>query len=175
MSILQIVTVPDRRLTQKSIAVLDVTDETRKLMDDMLETMYHDKGVGLAAVQVGVLQRIMVIDLQDDDEEGVNASLYPLFVVNPRIVERSSDIVIATEGCLSLPEQKVEVARSSSLRMKYRDYQNNELELFADNWLARVIQHEYDHLEGKLLLDYLSPIKKDVATRRLTKLKNSCL
>lgn len=172
MTILSIITAPDSRLTQKSLAVTAVENDTRKFLDDMLETMYHDKGVGLAAVQVGMLKRVLVVDLQENDETERPEGFYPLFIVNPEIVEKSEELVIANEGCLSLPEQRIEIARSESIKIKYLDYNNNIKELVASGWLARVIQHEMDHLDGKLLIDYLSSIKKDVALRRLKKLKD---
>ncbi|CAF2993514.1 unnamed protein product, partial [Rotaria sp. Silwood2] len=132
-------------------------------MDDMLETMYYDHGVGLAAVQVGFHKCVLTIDLQDNDDLTREAGFYPLFIVDPEIMAQSKELVIATEGCLSLPGQLVEVARAESINIQYLDYNNNRQELNANGWLARVIQHEMDHLEGKLLVDYLSTIKKDVA------------
>lgn len=175
MSILPLVIAPDERLKQKSLPVSIVNDDFRELMDDMVRTMYHDGGVGLAAVQVGVLYNILVIDLQNDDEVKRAEGFYPLFVVNPKIISKSQELTIATEGCLSLPEQRVDVARSESITVSFVDYHNNTQTLQTSGWLARVIQHEMDHLEGKLLIDYLSSIKKDVALRRLKKLKNNIL
>lgn len=175
MAILPIVTAPDPRLKQKSLPVEKVTDDVRKFMDDMLQTMYHDEGVGLAAIQVGVQQRILVIDLQANDDMGREANFYPLFIVNPEIVEKSKELVVATEGCLSLPEQRVDVARSESITIKFLDYDNNQKQLQVSGWLSRVIQHEMDHLDGRLLIDYLSALKKNVALRRLKKLKNNIL
>jgi peptide deformylase len=171
MAILNLVTEPDPRLKQKSKHVDNVTDDTRKIMDDMLETMYHGGGVGLEAVQVGVMQNIMVIDLQSENNLPEYKNLYPLCIANPVILESSEEMLVADEGCLSLPEQKVPVARSVRIKLQYVDYNNNMQKLSAEGWLARVIQHEYDHLNGKLILDYLTPIKKDVALRKLAKLK----
>ncbi|MEY4464006.1 MAG: peptide deformylase [Pseudomonadota bacterium] len=173
MSILPIVTAPDERLKQKSHRVLEITAQTRKFMDDMLETMYHEDGGGLAAVQVGVLKCIMVIDIKDHDKVERPKDFYPLFIVNPEIIEKSEELVIANEGCISLPEQRVDVARPESIKIRYLDYHSKQQELEANDWLARVIQHEYDHLEGKLMIDYLSGLKKDVAMRKLRKLKNN--
>jgi peptide deformylase len=175
MTILPIVTAPDPRLKQKSLPVGTVTDNVRKFMDDMVQTMYHDEGVGLAAVQVGVQQRILVIDLQTNDDVEREANFYPLFIADPEVVEKSQELVVATEGCLSLPEQRIDIPRSESISIKFLDYNNNQRQLQASGWLARVIQHEMDHLDGKLLIDYLSTIKKDVALRRLKKLKNNIL
>lgn len=173
MSILPIVTAPDERLKQKSQRVLEVTDQTRKFMDDMVKTMYHEDGGGLAAVQVGVLKRILVIDIKDHDPVERPKDFYPLFIVDPEIIEKSKELVMANEGCISLPQQRVEVARPESIKIRYLDYHNKQQELEANDWLARVIQHEYDHLEGKLMIDYLSSLKRDVALRKLKKLKNN--
>ena len=175
MTILPIVTAPSPILKKKSLPINSVDPETKKFMHDMLETMYADEGVGLAAVQVGVLQRILVVDLQDDEDSEIEKDFYPLFMANPEIVEKSSELILATEGCLSLPEQTVEVARARAIKIKFLNYNNDLQELSLDGWLARVIQHEMDHLDGKLLVDYLSNIKRDVALRKLRKLKNSCL
>ncbi|WP_341787015.1 peptide deformylase [Rickettsia endosymbiont of Cantharis rufa] len=173
MSILPIVTAPDERLKQKSQWLLEVTDQTRKFMDDMVKTMYHEDGGGLAAVQVGVLKRILIVDIKDHDKVERPKDFYPLFIVNPEIIEKSDELVIANEGCISLPEQRVDVARPESIKIRYLDYHGKSQELEANDWLARVIQHEYDHLEGKLMIDYLSSLKRDVALRKLKKHKNN--
>ena len=172
---IEIITAPDPILKQQSQAVKSVDDNVRKLMNDMLETMYHDQGIGLAAVQVGVLQRVLVIDLQDSDDQEQSEKFFPLFMANPEIIEQSTELVIAAEGCLSLPDQTVEVTRSYSIKTRFLDYNNKPQEITVDGLLARAIQHEIDHLEGKLLVDYLSNIKKDVAMRKLKKLKKHCL
>ncbi|UCM85099.1 MAG: peptide deformylase [Rickettsia endosymbiont of Culicoides impunctatus] len=175
MSVLPIVTAPDSRLKQKSLPVGTVNDTIRKLMDDMVETMYHDHGVGLAAIQIGIVKRILVVDLQKNDDTERTVDFYPLFIVDPEIIYKSKELVVAVEGCLSLPEQQIEVARSESISIRFLDYNNIQQELKADGWLARVIQHEMDHLDGRLLVDYLSNIKKDIALRKLKKLKNNNL
>ncbi|MCC8399988.1 MULTISPECIES: peptide deformylase [unclassified Candidatus Tisiphia] len=175
MSVLPIVTAPDSRLKQKSLPVGTVNDTIRKLMDDMVETMYHDHGVGLAAIQIGIVKRILVVDLQKNDDTERTVDFYPLFIVDPEIIDKSKELVVAVEGCLSLPEQQIEVARSESISIRFLDYNNIQQELKADGWLARVIQHEMDHLDGRLLVDYLSNIKKDIALRKLKKLKNNNL
>jgi peptide deformylase len=176
MTILNVITAPDPILKEKSTAVGQVDDNIRKLMDDMLVTMYHDHGVGLSAVQVGILQRILVIDLQDDNDQSErDQGFFPLFMANPEIIEQSTELVLATEGCLSLPEQRIEVARPDSIKTKFLDYNNKSQEITVSGWLARAIQHEIDHLNGKLLVDYLSNIKRDVALRKLKKLKKNCL
>jgi peptide deformylase len=174
MSILPILTLPDATLRQKSLPVKMVDSEIQKLMDDMLETMYHDKGVGLAAIQVGVAKRVLVLDLQENDDKEREVGFYPLFIANPEVIEKSEETVIAKEGCLSLPEQEVEVQRHIALKLQYLDYNNNQNILQVDGWLARAIQHEMDHLDGKLLIDYLSKLKKDRALKKLEQIKKSC-
>ncbi len=171
MAILKIITAPDPILKTRAHSVDLVDDSIRTIMDNMLETMYHDKGVGLAANQVGILKRIVVIDLQDNDEEERPDGFYPLFMANPVIISCSDEMIEATEGCLSVPDQKIDVLRHASVKVKYINYNNKVNEIEASGWLARVIQHEMDHLEGKTLLDYLSNLKKNVVIRKLTKLK----
>jgi peptide deformylase len=170
---LPLVTAPDSRLKQISLPLQSITKNTQKFMDSMLKAMYRENGVGLAAVQVGVLKRILVIDMRDYDQLSRPENFYPLFIVNPKIIEKSQELVTAEEGCLSLPEQRVEVSRPESIKIKYLDYHNEQRELEANDWLARVIQHEYDHLEGKLTIDYLSSLKRNVVLRKLKKLKNN--
>lgn len=175
MTILNIVTAPDQILKEKSLSIKSVDDEVRKLMYDMLETMYHNNGVGLAAVQVGILKRVLIVDLQDSDDQERENSFFPLFIANPEIIEQSIELVVATEGCLSLPEQSIEIARPYSIKLRFLNYNNVLQEIVSDGWLARAIQHEIDHLDGKLLIDYLSNIKRDIALRKLKKLKKHCL
>ena len=176
MPILDVITAPDPILRQKSTSFDSVDDGVRNLMDNMLLTMYHDEGVGLAANQVGVPKRLLVVDLQDRvEKEDRGKDIFPLFIANPEIVNISEELVLAVEGCLSLPGEKMEIARAAEITLRFLDYNNNKQEMFFDGWLARVIQHEMDHLDGKLLVDYLSKIKKDTALRRLKKLKKHCL
>ncbi|PCJ29727.1 MAG: peptide deformylase [Rickettsiales bacterium] len=172
MTKLRVLTVPDPILRQKALPVRSVDDEILKLMDDMLEVMY-DGGIGLAANQVGSLKRVLVVDIRENsyDEEVENADLYPLCIANPEIIESSEEMEELEEGCLSLPDQRIMVIRPVSIKLRYLDRDNKQQELFADGLLARVIQHEMDHLDGKLLVDYLSKMKKDIAMRKLTKLK----
>ncbi len=173
MAILPIITAPDPVLRQISMEVRSVNDEVKQLMDNMLETMYHDEGIGLAAPQIGVLKRIIVLDLKevDQDYNKQNSYKYPLFMVNPVIETISNETIVAKEGCLSLPEQVVEVERFPEIKVTYIDYNNNKTILKTIGWLARAIQHEVDHLNGVLLIDYLSSMKKDIALRKLTKIK----
>lgn len=180
MAVLKVITAPDPILKMASSPISKVTDETRQLMNNMLETMYEDRGVGLAAVQVGILKQIIVIDLQDDehdedDEAKKPDDFYPLFMINPQIISSSAEYVVAIEGCLSVPEMRIEVPRPDSIDLRFLDYFGNQTELKASGWLARVIQHEMDHLTGKLIIDYLSTLKKDMALSKLKKLKKQIL
>lgn len=171
--ILNIITAPEPILRQKSLEIEKVDDSIKNLMDNMVNAMYHDDGVGLAAVQVGKLHRVIVVDLQSlDDNDDLDVQ-YPIKIANPTIMESSDEMILAQEGCLSLPEQCVEVSRAESIKLSYLDYNNNQCQLEAKGWLARVLQHEIDHLDGKLLIDYLSTIKKDVALRKLKRMKKS--
>ena len=172
MTILSIITVPDPILKQKSISVPSVDDEVRKLMDDMFETMIHDGGAaGLAAVQIGVLKNVIVLDMQADDEIIRPEGFYPLYMANPTIITDSVETVSAGESCLSVPEQTIEVVRAKEITVEYLDYNNNKKILTASGWLARAILHELDHLNGKLLIDYLSSVKRDIVVRKLQKIK----
>lgn len=171
MAILEVITAPDPILKKKAKPVDLVDDGIKEIMNNMLETMYHDKGVGLAANQVGILKRIIVIDLQDDDDMERPEEFYPLFMANPTIIDCSDEMLEATEACLSVPDQKINVLRHVSVKVRYLDYNNKEQELEASDWLARAIQHEIDHLDGKLLLDYLSNLRRNVVIRKLLKSK----
>ena len=172
MAILPIITAPDPILKQKSLPVSSVDDDIKKLMDDMYATMLHDGGAaGLAAVQVGVLKQVIVLDMQTDDEIIRPEGFYPLYIANPLVIETSSELTSAFEGCLSVPQQRIEVTRPKQVTIKYINYHNEWQVLSAEGWLARCIQHEIDHLNGKLLIEYLSRVKKDVAERKLQKLK----
>ena len=171
MSILKVLTEPDPILRKKALPIDSVDDSIRGLMDDMLETMYEDGGVGLAANQVGVLKRILVIDLQKDDDQKKTKGFYPLYIANPKIIKASDEMVEGEEGCLSLPGQRIMINRHRYIKIKFIDYNNKHQELELEEWLARVVQHEMDHLNGKLAIDYLSKLKKGVALRKLVKFK----
>ncbi len=164
MALLPIITAPDPRLAQKSAPVATVTDELRKLMDDMLETMYAAPGIGLAAIQVGVPQRIIVMDLAREDEEK-----QPRFFINPEIVWASDEVAIYEEGCLSVPEIYDEVERPARVRVKFLGYDGKEQEIEADGLLATCLQHEMDHLNGVLFIDHFSKLKRDMILRKLVK------
>ena len=162
----KIIIEPDPILRKKCEPLEIVDDETKKLMDDMLETMYAAPGIGLAAVQVGILKRLVVIDISKDEEKK-----RPLFLVNPLIVQQSKKTSVYEEGCLSLPGQFAEIERPAECTIKYIDYEGKEKELKADGLLATCIQHEVDHLNGILFIDYLSKLKKDMIIKKLVKQK----
>ena len=168
MTIRNILTEPDPFLRQKSEKVDQVNDEIRSLMNDMLETMYNAPGIGLAAIQVGVLKRVIVIDLSRDDEKK-----NPMFFVNPEIITNSDSNAAYEEGCLSVPGQYAEINRPDKCKVKYLDYDGNEKILEAKGLLATCIQHEMDHLEGILFIDYLSKLKKNMIVKKLSKQKKS--
>lgn len=171
MAILKILTAPNALLKQKSLSVNEVDDSIRQIMADMLETMYADNGVGLAAPQIGILKRIIVIDLADDDDSDRSKEFYPLYMANPEVLTNSDNKVTANEGCLSLPGQSVPVARFAEIEVKYLNYHNKLISMKVDGWLCRAILHEIDHLDGKLLIDYLTPLKRSMAINKLKKLQ----
>ena len=166
MAVLPIITAPDPRLKLKAKAVAEVNDEVRRLMDDMLETMYLAPGIGLAAPQVGVLKRVLVVDVAGEEEKPA-----PLKIANPEILWRSDELATYNEGCLSLPEHYADVARPAAIRLRYLDYQNEIREIEAKGLLATVIQHEMDHLEGVLFVDHISSVKRGIILRKLAKAK----
>ena len=168
MTIRKILTEPDPFLRQKSKKVEVVNDEVRSLMDDMLETMYDAPGIGLAAIQIGVPKRVIVIDLSKDKE-----NKNPMFFVNPEIIKKSQNDASYEEGCLSVPNQFAEISRPDTCKVKYCDYHGNEKILEAKGLLATCIQHEMDHLEGILFIDYLSKLKKSMIIKKLSKNKKS--
>ena len=168
MTIRKILTEPDPFLRQKSVKVDLVNDEIRTLMNDMLETMYNAPGIGLAAIQVGVPKRVIVIDLSRDDEEKK-----PFYFVNPEIINNSNNNTAYEEGCLSVPGQFAEINRPDKCEIKYLDYNGKEQILSASGLLATCIQHEIDHLEGILFIDYLSKLKKNMIVKKLSKQKKS--
>ncbi len=166
MAIRDIITLPDPVLRKKSTAIEAVDDELRNLLDDMLETMYDAPGIGLAAVQIGILRRIITVDTCRDEETEAHD---PIFLINPQIVGLSDDRTIHEEGCLSIPEYFAEIERPSSIHVRYVDYHGKQQELEADGLLATVIQHEVDHLDGTLFIDHLSKLKRDLVVRKFTK------
>jgi peptide deformylase len=165
MAKLQILEYPDPRLRTVASKVKEVTDETRALIDDMFETMYAAPGIGLAATQVNVHQRLLVADVSEDRSE-------PLVLINPEIVESEGD-AWSDEGCLSVPEIYEKVARAEYIKVRALDRDGRAVELEAEGLLAVCIQHEMDHLEGKLFVDYLSELKRQRIRKKLEKAKKA--
>jgi peptide deformylase len=166
MTIRPILTAPDPRLKAVSEPVARVDDETRKLADDLLETMYAADGIGLAAVQVGVPKRMLVMDIAQQQ-----GSREPMVFINPKIVWASEEMAKFEEGCLSVPEIWDDVERPAKIRAEYQDREGKLQTLEADGLLACCLQHEMDHLEGVLFLDHLSKLKRSIALRKLAKAK----
>jgi peptide deformylase len=164
MAILPIITLPDPLLRKVSTPVERVDAEILKLADDMLETMYDAPGVGLAAVQAGVLKRLVVLDVSDEGEPP-----HPLTLINPEILKTGSEARVHEEGCLSIPDFRVEIERPASLTLRYIDRDGNPREMDAEGLLATAIQHEINHLDGKLIIDFLSPLKRDMVVRKFKK------
>jgi peptide deformylase len=169
MAMLPIVEVPDPRLRQISSPVETVDDGVRKLVADMFETMYAAPGIGLAAIQVGVPKRILVIDLQEPEEEGGEPVKKPLVFINPEILAHSDQDVPYSEGCLSIPDQYAEVDRPDLIRARWLDEKGVAHEVEIDGLLAVCLQHEMDHLNGILFIDHLSRLKRDMVLKKLAK------
>ena len=167
MTIRKILTEPNKTLRQVSLQVDRVGKSEQLLMDDMLETMYHAKGIGLAAIQIGVPKRIIVMDLSKEEEKKE-----PRYFVNPVIKNKNLNLSKYLEGCLSIPDQFAEVDRPSTCEVEYLDYNGNKKLLKTDGLLATCIQHEMDHLEGILFIDHLSKLKKSMIIKKLSKLKS---
>ena len=168
MAIKEILTEPNKILRQVSKPVDKVTRNEQLLMDDMLETMYHANGIGLAAIQIGIPKRIIVMDIAKKDEKK-----NPMYFVNPVIKNKNDDLSTYEEGCLSVPNQFAEVDRPASCEVEYLDYHGDKKVLKANGLLATCIQHEMDHLEGILFIDYLSKLKKSMIIKKLSKQKKS--
>ena len=168
MALRQILTEPNPILRSKSLPVEQVDRELQKLMDDMLETMYDAPGIGLAAIQVGVAKRVIVLDLSSKEE-----TKNPMYFVNPEIITKSENILTYEEGCLSVPGQFAEINRPDKCHIKYLDYFGKSQEIKAEGMIATCIQHEIDHLEGILFIDYLSKLKKNMIIKKLLKQKKA--
>ena len=166
MAQLPIITAPDPRLKIKARPVPAVDNKVRRLMDDMLDTMYGAIGIGLAAPQVGQSSRVIVLDVARDGEKP-----QPLQLANPEILWRSPELTTGNEGCLSLPEHYAEVTRPAKIRLRYLDYQNEIREIEASGLLAMCLQHEIDHLDGVLFVDHISSLKRGMILRKLSKAK----
>ncbi|MDA8833098.1 peptide deformylase [Candidatus Pelagibacter bacterium] len=168
MSVKPILTEPNKLLRQISKPVEDVGDEERRLMDDMLDTMYAAPGIGLAAIQIGVPKRIIVMDISRDEDKKE-----PRYFVNPLIKNKNDIMSKYEEGCLSVPDQFAEIERPNECEVEYLDYNGKKQLLKADGLLATCIQHEMDHLEGVLFIDYLSKLKKSMIIKKLSKIKSN--
>ena len=166
MTVKKILIEPNKALRQVSKQVDNVGDEERALMDDMLDTMYDAPGIGLAAIQIGVPKRIIVMDISRDENKKE-----PMYFVNPIIKNRNKENAKYEEGCLSVPGQFAEIERPNTCEVEYLDYDGKKQLLKADGLLATCIQHEMDHLEGILFIDYLSKLKKSMIIKKLSKTK----
>ncbi|NWG44940.1 MAG: peptide deformylase [Alphaproteobacteria bacterium] len=164
MTVRPIITAPDPRLKAVSAPVETVDDDLRALMDDMLQSMYAANGIGLAAIQVGVAKRVIVMDLAREGE-----TPQPRYFVNPELVELSPEREVSEEGCLSVPDQYDKVERAARIRARYLDYDGTPRDIEAEGLLAVCLQHEMDHLDGLLFIDHLSKLKRDMILRRLAK------
>lgn len=173
MAILPIIEAPDPFLRTVSTPVAEVTDATRALIADMFETMYDAPGIGLAAIQIGVAERILVIDLQEKDEVTGETVLEPQVFINPEILEHSEETGFYNEGCLSVPEQYADVERPLRVTACWLDEHGIAHEQKLDGLLATCLQHEMDHLEGVLFVDHLSKLKRDILLKKVIKLRKA--
>ena len=164
---LDIITLPDRKLRLVSDPIERVDADLLRFADQMLETMYAAPGIGLAAIQVGVPRRIIVLDVAQREDE--TASRDPMDMINPEVLKLSDETLVREEGCLSIPEYYAEVERPASLRVRYLDREGKTREIEARGVLATCVQHEMDHLDGKLFIDYLSKLKRDMVIKRFAK------
>ena len=169
MAILPIIIAPDARLKTKSETVSSIDDSIRHLAIDLFHTMYNERGIGLAAVQVGVLKRVLVADVTWRDEDGTPGEQHVL--INPEIVTNSADLNVYKEGCLSFPEQFSDVTRPKSVRVRFLDLDGKQQEEEFTGLLATCIQHEIDHLNGITFVDHISSVKRDMILRKLKKQK----
>lgn len=171
MAILPIIETPDPRLRQISSPVDKVDVELNTLIDDMFETMYDAPGIGLAAIQVGVPKRLLVIDLQEEQDEEGKPIRAPRVFINPEILQTSDDLQVYQEGCLSVPDQYADVERPAVIRARWQDRDGKSHEEQLEGLLAVCLQHEMDHLEGILFIDHLSRLKRDMVLKKLLKLR----
>jgi peptide deformylase len=170
MAKLDIITLPDPLLRKASVPVERVDDDLQRLIDDMFETMYAAPGVGLAAVQVGVPRRLIVLDIGDGDEaEGEEEKRNPIVMINPEIVRLGSEPRLHEEGCLSIPDVRIEIERPGTATVRFLDRTGKPQEMMAEGLLATAVQHEIDHLNGKLIIDFLSRLKRDMIVRKFKK------
>lgn len=163
---MKIFEIPEPVLREKSLPVEKIDAKVRQILDDMLETMYAAHGVGLAAPQVGLLQRMVVIDIAGKDEDPC-----PYKMINPKIVSHSDEMESCSEGCLSLPSSYAPVSRYKSVTVQYLDENGNEKSLEATDFFAKAVQHELDHLDGVLFIDHLSPMRRKMVIKRVEKMR----
>ncbi len=165
MALMDIITIPDPILRKESAPIERVDGDLERLIDDMFETMYDAPGIGLAAIQVGIPRRLLVIDATRDEHAAPN----PITMINPEILTLSDEVNTYDEGCLSIPEVFAEVERPAEVRVRYTDRAGNLQELDCDGLLATVVQHEIDHLDGKLFIDFLSRLRRDRIVKKFVK------
>ncbi len=168
MSIKEIITVPDEILKKVSDPIEKIGTNEKKLINDLFETMYNSNGIGLAAVQIGILKRVLVVDVSNKDEKK-----NPIALINPMIKNLSNETSIYEEGCLSIPETFIEIERPKTCIIEYVDISGNKKNMKCDDLLSTCIQHEINHLDGKLIIDFLSKLKKDILIKKLSKNKNT--
>ena len=168
MALREILIVPDPRLKKECAPVEEVNDEIKTLLDDMLETMYAAPGIGLAAPQIGVMKRVVVMDVSDDKDKPE-----PLKLINPEIIWESEETSVYQEGCLSIPEQYADIERPAEVGLRYMDENGETHEIEAEGLLATCIQHELDHLDGILFTDYLSALKRNMIIKKVQKLQKT--
>ena len=168
MSIKEIITVPDDILKKISDPIEKIGINEKKLIDDLFETMYQSKGIGLAAVQVGILKRVLVVDVSNKDEKN-----QPIALINPIIKNLSEETSVYAEGCLSIPETFIEIERPKICEVEYIDKKGEKKNLKCDGLLSTCVQHEINHLDGKLIIDHLSKLKKDFIIKKISKIKKN--
>jgi len=173
MAILPILEAPDPLLRTVSTPVESFDDDLRTLIGDMFDTMYDAPGIGLAAVQVGVAKRVLVIDLQEEEDEEGKPVRCPRVFINPEIYDPSDEMSVYSEGCLSVPDQYAEVERPAVIRARWQDENGGQHDEQIDGLLATCLQHEMDHLEGILFIDHLSRLKRDMLIKKLTKARRA--
>ncbi|MDC0855459.1 peptide deformylase [Candidatus Pelagibacter sp.] len=168
MSVKKIITVPDKILRKISTPIDNVGNHEKKLIDDLFESMYDSNGIGLAAIQIGVPKRVIVLDVSNKDKEK-----NPMCFINPVIKKKSESLSIYEEGCLSIPDTFIEIERPSICEVEYLDYNGNKKNIKCQGLLSTCIQHEIAHCNGELIIDYLSKLKKDMVIKKLSKQKNN--
>jgi peptide deformylase len=168
MSVKKIITVPDKILRKISTPINQVGNQEQKLIDDLFESMYYSNGIGLAAIQIGIAKRVIVLDVSGKDKEK-----NPLCFINPIIKKKSEKVSTYEEGCLSIPDTFIEIERPSICEVEYLDYEGNKKNIKCEGLLSTCIQHEIAHCDGELIIDYLSKLKKDIVIKKLSKQKKN--